>query len=429
MNIELIKSFLNASKVLIVDKRTPSRRNLRAHLFLIGVSDDNIFESDNVKESCELIKDHLPSIVIFNTKLSDGSGFNIVSYYKNKYVESENCIFLVVTGTTAHPIVSQASEEQVDAFILRPFKFAYLSSIIHESIERKLVPSEYSRLIGVGIKYLELNKIEKAKSVFEDAIKKYEAPSIAHYYLGQCYVEEERLDDAELQYKKGIKFNPVHRHCLVGLMHLYESKKDFKNAYEVSRVIARFFPANAERLANAIRLAITIEEYDDILMFYKVYRSLRAKGLKVLDFMCSGLCVAGKHYLIIEDNENAIQCFKYVTEIYNGKVKYLRSIFENMAEFEKFEECALFLKSFPSYLKDTDEYSLCSYFGNLETMEPKSKIEEGLELLKKGIESFSLNLVLAKSYRELGNQKEFDRIIIYMKKKWPMKMDRFKSLF
>ena len=76
-------------------------------------------------------------------------------------------------------------------------------------------------LIDEGIRFLELGKMEESLGVLGKAIQAAEKPSLAHYYMGQCNVELEKFKVAEEEFKKGLFFNPINRHCLAGLYHLH----------------------------------------------------------------------------------------------------------------------------------------------------------------------------------------------------------------
>ncbi len=420
-----ILDFIKNAKVLIADKIPPSRKRIKKSLIEAGVDANNIHEVSSLEEGKKVCKKVLPTVLIVDIKIKSGSGFDLIDFYRNRFAESEECIFLVVTGDNSHQAVSQATEHDINAFILKPFKVEFFIDSIEDAIDDKIFPSDYILKINEGIKQLELGKIKESLKSFNEAKKMDEFPSLAHYYISQCYVNDERKSEVVDELKKGLSYNPIHKHCLSALFHFYNGEKDYVNAFSTIKITIKFYPHNPTRLSVAIRLAIINKDYAYLEEFFKIYKSLGPRGKMVFDYMCSGLCVGGRYYLSEGNTVKGLDYFSKVLGIFNGEVRFLKSIIENLVEFGLYEECDQYLSAFPGFEKGEDDYKLCEFYCSAKVKPTSEVIKTAQELSKSGFDTYHLNLIVARAHSKLGEDKKVIQIKDHVKKQWPDKANNF----
>jgi len=420
-----ILDFIKNAKVVVADKIPPSRKRIRSVLQDVGVEKDNIHEVSSLEDGKKVCKKELPTIMIVDIKIKSGTGFELIDFYKKRFAEAEDCIFLVVTGDNSHQAVSQATEYDIDGFILKPFTVDFLISSVEDSVSDKIFPSDYILRINEGIKQLELGKTKEAYKLFKEAKKLDEYPSLAHYYISQCYVVEERTSEVEAELKKGLTFNPIHKQCLTALFHFYNSNKDFIKAFEIIKVTIKFYPHNPTRLSIAIRLAVINKDYGYLEEFHKVYKSLGPRAKMVFDFMCSGLCVGGRYFLLEGKLEKGLDYFNKVLGVFNGEVRFLKNIIENLVEFDLYDECGKYLDAFPGFERSGEDYKICEFYCSVSNKAPSEVIKSAEEFSKMGLDTYALNLILAQNLTKIGEDNKVVNIKDHVKKQWPDKINSF----
>jgi predicted Zn-dependent protease len=82
--------------------------------------------------------------------------------------------------------------------------------------------------LEAGMKALDFEKYEQARSIFKSMIQQEPTNGILYYYLGQTYTNLIQLDSAEMTYQNGISNAPTHASNYAGLgeLRLMEGKKD-----------------------------------------------------------------------------------------------------------------------------------------------------------------------------------------------------------
>ncbi len=82
--------------------------------------------------------------------------------------------------------------------------------------------------LEAGMKALDFEKYEQARSIFKSMIQQEPTNGILYYYLGQTYTNLIQLDSAEMTYQNGISNAPTHASNYAGLgeLKLMEGKKD-----------------------------------------------------------------------------------------------------------------------------------------------------------------------------------------------------------
>lgn len=412
----------------MVDRLGPSRSRIVKTLIEQDIPKENIKDVASMDEAIGLFSTFSPNIVFSDLKIKGGVGNDLFKKFRTDSEHGEVGICVMITSVTSHAVVSQVVEDKIDGFILKPFDKDSFTSILFTAIETRIFPSAYKLLMDEGILLLEKGKITDAREKFTQAKDLNDTPSLAHYYLGQCFLFEEKHSLAEREFMKGLQLNPINRHCLSGLYLLFYDKKEYDRAYEIAQKVATYFPGNPGRLADVVRLAVTIEKYQDIESYFDIYKSLGKKGIKILDYICAGLYVSGKHFLREELTDDGMRMFDKLTTIFQGKTKYLKSIIETLFDYELSDEAKKFLGFFPSFTKDSAEYKNCSFLANNIVNPNEEGLKEGIKLLSDSPENSFLYKALIKGYYEIGNDEKGLLFLSQAKEKWPDRKGDFNRI-
>lgn len=414
--------------ILIVDKISASRSRVVKSLNEMGCLQANIKGVGKLEEAKQIIENERPGLIITDYKIKGGLGLDLLNYYRDSFEESDKCIFTLLSSLTNQATVSQAVEDGIDAFILKPYSRDIFLDTLEKTVQSKVFPGEYMVTIKEAVSLFNEENFDEAKIRLEKAITLGKKPSLAYYYLGQCALKEKNTSGAEDFYRKGLETNELNHHCLEGLFDLLKKTGKLEESYKTLKIMAKFYPGKPDRLAEVIRMAVTIRKYDDIEAYYDLFKGLGKKGAKVLDFICAGLFVSGKHFLSNDDKERALKIFDKITTIFKGKTKFLLGIIEALADRDYFSECERYLESFPSFTKDQEDYRVSIFLARDSLKDPDWVEEKGEELLKEGIKSYGMFKVIIKSLQKNGNTKRSSELKDQAKKLYPKKSGELQKL-
>ena len=383
---ELFKEFLGKNKILLVDKSSASRRRLLKTLCDMGAKRHQISSVAHFTEALDVILKEKPKLVLSDFSIIGGSGFDLFKKYREMEKKLDDTTLVLVTSNISQSAVAKAAEEDVDSFIIKPYTVKSLEKSLITSVINKLYPSEYMKLIDQGKEQMFSGNYEDALSLFDQAITKSKKPSLALFYHGQTKSFLEMSEEAKGDYKKGLEINSIHFKCQVGLYELFVKQERYFEAYEVVRNIAKYFPANPDRLKEAIRLAVRTGNFEHMEEYYELFTDLEERPDDVTNFMCSGLFVTGKYYFRENQKSHAKEIFEKIAISCVGMTKFLKGMIKELVKYNSFTESKAMLKRFPND-NDNDnvaDYMVSNYLANLDEMNTTERISRGMELFNNG---------------------------------------------
>jgi CheY-like chemotaxis protein len=376
--------FLNENRILIADPSSASRVRLAATLSELGVRTANLTLCSNSDEAIQHMKALKPKLVLADYVLGTMSGLDLLQLQRAEQ-KSDDSVFILVTGNTSQSAVARAAEEDVDAFILKPYTLESLKVGLVNAVIGKIFPSDYIRTIKEGKDLMFAQKLDEAIEVFERATKLDPAPTLAHFYKGYVLKMKRTLEGAEVSYKDGLGLNKIHYKCLIGMFDLLIEEKRQAEAYDVVKRIAAYFPANPKRLASVLRLAIMTEHYEDMEGYYRTFTQIEQRSDELVTYMCSALIVCGKYYLMRNHRTRAVEVFEKAAVSCAGQTRFLRYIVETLVDKGQSEAAVPFFKRYAHIDKTSIVFRTLEFLVSNKKEELSMSITKGQSLLKAGV--------------------------------------------
>lgn len=413
LNVSKNKVFLDYikdKKVLVADADSASRSSMAATLKQLGTDPTSIIMAPSFNKASELIKQHKPQLVLCEFKLGNRSGLDLLSEQRHQLgKEVKNSIFVLVTGDSSQSAVAQAAEEDVDAFVLKPFTLEIFRNTIIETASRKAFPSSYQQKIDEGKDHFDLGQKDEALTHFEEAVQLSDKPTLAHFYSGFTHTSKQSLDDGKSEFGNGLEHNKIHFKCLTGLYDVLMEQKEHKEAYDVVKKISRYFPANPKRLASVLRLAIMTENYEDIERYYKNFVDLDLRTGELVRYVCAALVVCGKFYLRDNHHTRAHQLFDKALITAKDNTRIIKEVVNSLVEYGFAKEAQKALQRFPKGSHENPDY-LVSELKIMKLTEPQLVLSRCKEILKGDVvdsEIYTIAIEEAKRMGERGVMEEW----------------------
>lgn len=420
------KEFLEKNQILIVDKSSASRRRLTKTLVDMGARRNQLHSVAHYEEAVDIIKENNPQLILSDYMVTGGSGFDLFTFNRQLYPDDKYCISIMITSNISQSAVAKAAEEDVDSFIIKPYTVQSLEKSLIGAVTSKLYPSEYAQAIDEGKTLMFAGEYEKAMEVFTAATMLHSKPSLAHFYHGQCQYFLKQSQEAKDDYSKGLEINNIHYKCQIGLYEIFKKENKLKEAYEVVKNIAKYFPANPERLKEVIRLAITTENYADMEDYYNIFVELDQRTEDVITHVCAGMFVYGKYKNLQGDQDKMKEVFDKIGISCAGLTRFLKSMIEVLVENNIYSDARKLVSRFAVGEDNRSDYEICYFLAESHFMSNPERITKGLELFNKEFKHpLALKILINSLYKE-GSEKKAEQYLDEGNHLWPETFKKYK---
>jgi len=425
---EVFARFVANRKILIADEHGSARAGLARTLSDMGAKTSNLSLASSISAAEEEINRVKPHIVICDYDLGRGAGLTLLQMQRKNRPESKDSLFVLVTGNTSQSAVAQAAEEDVDTYIIKPYTIESLRRSIMTAAMAKIQPDQYLVTIDKGKEQLAKGQIEEATLTFTGAMTLNPKPALACFYLGQANLIKNALDPAQGSYSAGLSYNKIHYKCLIGLYELLMKRNMHQEAYDVVKKISQYFPANPQRMAAILRLAIVTKSYDDIEAFYQTFTNLEVRTEETIRYVCAALVVCGKYYLQTNFKSRALSLFQKAAVTGTGRPKILREIITILATEKLAKDASDFFKRFPAETQGTPDYIISEYLIANESYSNNKSIEHGRKLIQQGIHDPAIYATLIRRAVAAGQKEALESFVAQAKKAFPERTAEFDRL-
>lgn len=421
-----LRKFLSSSDLMIVDRNSSARVSLAATLISLGAVRTRLVLAGSMEEARAEIRRIKPRMIFCDFLVGTEPGLDLIQEQKKEYGEkAKDCFFILVTGNASQSVVARAAEEDVDGFVIKPYTLNTFKKCIADTLETKLNPSEYMKVVEKGKEQLAAGNLDQAVELFTSARKLDPKPTLACFYLGQVDLIRKALEDAGENYRQGLKYNKIHYKCLTGLYDLLMKQKNYEAAYDIVKRLAQYFPANPNRLAGVLRLAIMTSNYDDIEGYYRIFTQLDNRTDELIRYVCSALAVTGKYYLGRNTRSRALELFEKVAVTCAGRIQFMRYVVEALVDSDCTRDAADYLTFFPPATRGQPDYLMSALVVAGATRPSGEVVQLARDLINKGIDHPCVYLVLIKHSAKAGLADSAEHLCGTVSSKWPERQQDF----
>jgi CheY-like chemotaxis protein len=389
------REFIKNKRIVIADPHAHSRSSLTHMLIDLGALSKNIELTNSYFDCKQAIEREFPDLLISEYDLEGGRcGLDLLQDQRKMNSKSQSSLFILITGNTSQAAVARAAEEDVDGYVIKPFSMDVLRSSIMKYAITKAYPTDYMKEIQKGKEQIAKRQLDDAMLTFDRAAGLDEKPSLAHFYHGQAELLRKTLSNAEIDYDKGLSYNKIHYKCLAGLFDLYYSQNRNKEAYAIVRKISQYFPANPDRLATVLRLAIINNAFGDIERYYQLFCKLEKRDAKLVKHVSAALIVCGRYYLMNGIHSRSLELFTKAKIASAYSPRFLREIVANLLEYSMATEAEAFLADYPNKEQAPNDYVALKFAAESFKFDISQAANIADGLVKKGIKDYLIYEVL-----------------------------------
>lgn len=406
-----IASYLKTRRILIVDPSKSCRASIIKALTDMGANMSNIFAARSYQEAEQLIDVKHIQFVISDYLISRQCSLLLLQKLAVINPNLEDRLFILVTGNSQESTVAEAAEEDVDAFICKPFTSGTLIEYLIEAVSRKIEPTKYHSLLNQGRRKIEKKEFEDAIPFFSEAKAIDPKPSLACYYLGVTNETFQKLEQAKLEYNEGLQHRELHYKCLIGKFELLNKTGQEKEAFQTVEIIAKHFPISPQRLGRVFQLAVYTYHFEEMDAYYELFLSLPHRTEKLMKTVAASLVVAGKHLLRQQDKARAMTAFRNASTAYPNGSGILREIIFSLARHEMLLDADEFFQKFPEEFRTSEDYRILKFLVMSGGNATLSIVSEGRKLLAEGIIHPEIFRIMIRRYCEFDKPEAAEDLV------------------
>lgn len=406
-----VSLFLNEQTALIVEPSRAFFQVIQSNLTQLGMRAEKIFYANTYSDAQKIITETKPKILITEYLIGKHFGLALVEKQDELY-DPLLRISIMVTKESSDNAVAEAAEEQLDAYIVKPFSSADFNKKILEVIKRKMHPSEYLLKIREGKDALKINNIGSAIAIFTEAKILNDKPTLACYYLGSCYLLKKDFDLAREYFSAGRKFNPLHYKCLTGEFDCLMQESKYKDSYDLVTLIRKNYPVTSARLGKFFIAAVYTENFSDLADFYELFTNLDYRPRDLVKLVSLALLTAGRFFIRKKQIPEALNYFEMTATVTGRDIDYIEKIIDELIKAEQISEADKFLK----YVRADDigsakqiqlNFKVCYYL-----LAPEVTIEMGRKIISENIATPDITKLTVKLAVKNGKIRLAESLII-----------------
>lgn len=378
-----LDEFLKDQFCLIVEPSPTFSASIMACLSGFGLRADRVKLAKTFEDAKRFIHESKPKILITEYEVGPHFGLALIEAQESHYGEMER-ISIIVTKNSSDSAVSEAAEEQVDAFILKPFSSDVFSDRVREAFQRKIKPTEYVQSIREGKKDFDAKEFEAAHRDFEAAKGLHQKPALACFYLGQTLQAQGDTASALQEFREGLKHNPLHYKCLIGQFEILMAEKNYAEAYKLVATIKANYPLTSHRLGQIFIAAVYTRHFDDLQGYFDLFTRLDQRTPWLIQLTSLALFTAAKFQIVAGDMTRAMRFFDMALTAAAREIKFVEMIVDELVTARAGDQVQqIVAKILPTDI-GTPAHARISLKADMLTLGPDQVIEKGRRLVSEG---------------------------------------------
>lgn len=396
-----IEDFLKDQYALIAEPSPAFSASIRACLVNLGMNLDNIRVAYKFADCREFINEKKPKILVTEYKIEDFFGLELMDIQSKLYDEISR-IAIVVTKSPEDSTVAEAAEEQVDAFLLKPFSSEDFRKKIMSVLEKKANPSTYMTAIKSGKELLAAKELKQAYEQFIKAKQLNPQPSLACYYASQCLKLAGKSEAAIEQLREGRSYQKLHYNCLTGEFDILMNGKRYAEAYELVALLKDNFPLTPRQLAQVFMASIFTRNFADVALHHALFLRLEHRSAELIKVASMALFTAGRYYLEKKDTDTAFDLFDKGLTASARDFAFLEKIVDELLKMKDVNSAQRFLAKTPQSMIGSAEHSRLLFKVDEAVMPSSQLIERGRQIVMSGKGTPEIYLIVVRLMAKEG---------------------------
>ncbi len=398
-----LAKFLDGQLCLIVEPSQSFAFAIQSTLQQMGVPHSQLYIARRIQDAKRIILERKPKMLITEYEIDGSFAIDLVEM-QSKQHELLQRISFINTMNASDSAVAEASEGEVDGYLLKPFAMNVFQQKIEMILAQKLMPSAYLVKINVGKKFLAKNEFEKAVDEFLEAKPLHEKPTLACFHAGQTFQALGDATRALAEYHEGRQHQPLHYRCLIGEFETLLAMKNYTEAYELVGTLQKNYPITSKRLGHFFVAAVFTNHFNDLPGFYKLFNRLDQRTPELIKISSVALLTAGRYFIKENNLDKALEYFEIGLMISGKNFEFLEKVVTEFLKVKAGHKAQiLFAKASSTDIGKIHYLQLEFKVGHY-TLSEEDLIEKGKKLIELGYGTSEIYTSMVHAMAKLGKE-------------------------
>jgi tetratricopeptide (TPR) repeat protein len=395
--------FLGDSVCLIVEPSQSFAFAIQSTLQSMGVPHSQVLVTRRWQDARRIIMESKPKILISEYEIDHHFAIDLFEM-QGSYSQLSERISIINTLNSSESAVAEASEGDIDGYLLKPFSMSEFQQKLESILSAKMNPSAYHLKLCQGKKFLAQKEFQKAVDEFLQAKPLDPKPTLACFHTGQAFQLLGDMPRALLEFQEGLSYQPLHYRCLTGEFDALMESKNYNQAFALIETIQKNFPITSKRLGQFFVAAVFTNHFEILPQFCKLMIEFEHRSAELVRIASLAMLTSGRYYLKEQQFENAFIAFELGYQVSGKKFEILE---KSVNEFLKVKE---FLRAQALFNRASSAEFGKSHFKVLEfrvgqhSLSNEGLIKKGQQLMDDGYGNPEIYTAMVKAMALMGKE-------------------------
>lgn len=413
-----LSQFLQGQLCLIVEPSQSFSFAIQTTLQQMGVPHAQLYITRRMQDAKRIIEERKPKMLITEYEIDGVFAIDLIELQGKQY-DLQSRISFINTMNDSDSAVAEASEGEVDGYLLKPFSMSVFKEKIEKVLAQKINPSPYLVKINVGKKLFNNHQFDKSLTEFLEAKPLHEKPTLACFHAGQTYQALGDVEKALAEYHEGLKHQPLHYRCLIGEFEALLGVKNYHEAYQLVGPLQKNYPITSKRLGHFFVAAVFTNHFEDLPVFYKLFNRLDQRTPELIRISSAAMMTAGRYFIKENNLDKALEFFEIGLLISGRNFEFLERVVNEFIKVQAGFRAQKLLANAHSSDFAKSRYLLLEYKVGQLTFTNEELIEKGRKLIDDGYGSPEIYRSVVKAMAELNKEILAGTFISKLKDKHP----------
>jgi DNA-binding NarL/FixJ family response regulator len=395
--------FMQDKLCLIVEPSQSFAFAIQTALQQMGIPHSQFYIARRIQDAKRIISERRPKLLITEFAIDGAYAMDLIEMQSKQY-EPKDRISFINTLHGSDSAVAEASEGEVDGYLLKPFAMNVFQQKIELILSQKINPSEYLTKINVGKRFFLNQEFEKAAIEFIGAKPLNDKPALACFHAGQTYQALGDTSKALEEYQEGRFYQPLHYRCLIGEFEAHLAVKNYPEAYSLVEPIKKNYPITSSRLGNFFVAAVFTNHFNDLPTFYDLFTRLEIRTPELVKISSIALLTAGRFFIKENKPARALEYFDMGFMIAGRNFEFLEKAVNELLKVKAGEQAQALLYKASSSDIGKAPYLILEYKVGQLTFTDDEMVVKGQVLLEHGLGTPAVYASMVKAMAKQGRE-------------------------
>jgi|GEM_PF-1081749 len=395
--------FLGDDYCLIVEPSQSFAFAIQSTLQSMGVPHSKILVARRWQDAKRIVLELKPKILISEYEIDGLFGIDLV-LMQGSYCLLSDRISIINTLNSSESAVAEASEGDIDGYLLKPFSMSAFQQKLESILRTKLNPSAYYLKLNKGKKLLIQKEFQKAMDEFLLAKPLDPKPTLACFHTGQALQSLGDMPRALLEFQEGLKYQPLHYRCLTGEFDALMESKNYDQAYDLIEVIQKNFPITSKRLGQFFVATVFTGHFQRLPHLCQLMIQFEHRSAELIEISSLAMLTSGRYYLKENLFEKAFIAFELAYQVSEKKFEILEKSVNEFLKIQDFLRAQALFNRASSAEFGKPHFKVLEFRVGQHSLSNEGLIKKGQQLIDDGFGSPEIFSAMVKAMALLGKE-------------------------